>query len=361
MVASIKQAVSTETNSSGAKSGIKTFKQGAILFREKEPAESLFIIQRGQVRLFVQKGKGFVDIAILRAGDVFGEMAYFDEKDSRRSCSAEAITGLEVVEITFKAFDKTMSGVNPWFRTIVNTLAERLRKTNDKVKSLESNSVSFGSDGKLGNYVFFHNIDVVRILALIYMIYKSHGEMVAGKLQLHFDKLKMYMIDIFNVPEIKFEEFIGILKNEAFMTIEKDETKLPKIHVIDNAETFRQFMVYFNTQRSLDNIKRINISHKGQIFLDMILKQIKGKVDGQGKAMANITVILNEFKEKNMGITQEDLMDSAHAGFVGDLVIGENGSVVTTVMASKLEKMFPCIRLQNAVKKINEKKASTNN
>ena len=40
---------------------------------------------------FRPKGKGFVEIAVLRKGEVIGEMAYFDEKQSLRSCSASAL------------------------------------------------------------------------------------------------------------------------------------------------------------------------------------------------------------------------------------------------------------------------------
>ena len=65
-----------------AKSGLKTYRPGEIIFREKEFSESLYIIQKGQVRLFTAKGKGFVEIGILRSGEVIGEMAYFDEKST---------------------------------------------------------------------------------------------------------------------------------------------------------------------------------------------------------------------------------------------------------------------------------------
>ena len=123
------------------KSGIRTFKPGEVLFNENDPATSLYIIQKGQIRLFRPKGRGFVDLAILRSGEVIGEMAYFDEKSRRRSCSASAIVTTEVIEISFVAFAKTMEGLNPWFKTIINTLANRLRKTNERVKELETNSV----------------------------------------------------------------------------------------------------------------------------------------------------------------------------------------------------------------------------
>src|SRR6476469_5643916 len=113
-----------------AKSGIRNLKPGEILFNDGELADSLFIIQKGQVRLFKPKGKGFVELAVLRAGEVIGEMAFFDEDPNgkKRSCSASAITPVEIIEISFTAFGKTMQSLNPWFKTIITTLAARLRK-----------------------------------------------------------------------------------------------------------------------------------------------------------------------------------------------------------------------------------------
>ena len=190
------------------KSGIRTFQPGEVLFKENDPATSLYIIQKGQIRLYRPKGRGFVDLAIVRSGEVIGEMAYFDEKSRRRSCSAAAIVTTDVIEISFVAFAKTMEGLNPWFKTIINTLADRLRKTNERVKELESNSVGFGAGGKVADYVFFHNSDVIRALATIYLVYKAHGEVLEnGSTQIHMNKLKFYLFDVYNVPEIKFEEF----------------------------------------------------------------------------------------------------------------------------------------------------------
>ena len=60
------------------KSGIVTLAPGQILFNEGDKADSMYIIQKGQMRLFRPKGKGFVEIAVLRSGEVLGEMAYFD-------------------------------------------------------------------------------------------------------------------------------------------------------------------------------------------------------------------------------------------------------------------------------------------
>src|SRR5665647_717625 len=106
------------------KSGLRQLKPGEIIFNDGEIADSLFIIQKGQIRLFKPKGKGFIELAVLRSGEVIGEMAFFDEDGSgkKRSCSASAITPVEIIEISFVAFGKTMSSLNPWFKTIINTL-----------------------------------------------------------------------------------------------------------------------------------------------------------------------------------------------------------------------------------------------
>ena len=151
-----------------SKSGLRVLKPGEILFNDGENANSLFIIQKGQLRLFKPKGSGFIEIAVLRAGEVIGEMAYFDNAGGgKRSCSASAMVTSEVIEISFTAFGKTMEGLNPWFKTIINTLADRLRSTNSRVKELESNSssVSYG-DGKHAGYEFFKSKDIIKILKL---------------------------------------------------------------------------------------------------------------------------------------------------------------------------------------------------
>ena len=91
------------------KPGMKKLRQGELLFREGDHAKCLYIIKEGQIRLFRPKGKGFVEIAILRKGEVIGEMAYFDTQSNRRSCSASALSSLQIIEIPFDLGNKPAS------------------------------------------------------------------------------------------------------------------------------------------------------------------------------------------------------------------------------------------------------------
>lgn len=340
------------------KSGIKTFNAGEVIFAQGDPADSLFIIQSGQIRLYLPKGRGFVDLAILRAGEVIGEMAYFDESASRRSCSAAAIMTTQVIEISFKAFGKTMEGLNPWFKTIIHTLADRLRKTNDKVKSLESNSIGFGKEGKVGDYVFFHNTDVLKLLSLFYLGFKTHGEKKEGYMELHLNKLKFYMMDIFSLPEIKYEEFFNLLANEGFVKVAHDEDGLPKLIQIRDIESIRSIMVFINMQRSMDESKQLKISTKCERILQKIVNQLMARLEKSTEAQADLSAILAEFKDEGTPMSEEDIKDAVDAGLVGDVMVGEKNNLSVTVHFDKLKKVFPSLRFSNAIKRLNESKAA---
>lgn len=359
------------------KSGLKAFKPGDVMFNQGDSADSLYIIQKGQVRLYIPKGRGYVDLAILRSGEVIGEMAYFDDKASRRSCSAAAIVTTEVIEISFKAFDKTMQGLNPWFKTIVNTLADRLRRTNEKVKELETNSVGF-SGGKVGDYKFYHTSDIIRILGLIYMVFKSHGDLKDdGYFEIHTNKLKFYAFDIYGIQEIKYEEFMHLMQSEALIDIANDEDNLPKIVRVKEIENFRSMMMFFNTEKLKDDSKKLNISTKCERFLSKIVQQCdvrmsKGGIKslhegdvpegtklGDDQAVVDLSAILNDFKEKNIPVSEEDLRDGITAGLVGDIIVGKFNKLVCIANYSKLKKLISSIRLTNAIAKVNESKASS--
>lgn len=339
------------------KSGLKTYKAGDVLFNEGDVAESLFIIQRGQIRLYRPKGRGFVEIGVLRAGEVIGEMAYFDEKARRRSCSAAAMVSTEMVEISFVAFEKTLQGLNPWFKTIINTLADRLRKTNERVKELESNSIGYGSGGKVADYKFFHSIDIIRILSLIFLSFRTHGEEKDGVMTLHMNVLKFYSSDVFNVQDVKFEEFFLLLKDEGFLELGPDEDGSMKLIQIANLERIKFLMGFLNTQRRTDDAKKLKISYKCETFLKKILDQLTLKGETGDAVQCDISVILKEFETKGLVMSGEDLRDAMTHKFCDDLVVGEANKISCAVNYDYLKKMFPAIKLMNAIERANEAKA----
>jgi len=344
---------------SGKKSGLRTLVQGEVLFHETDTAESLYIIQSGQIRLYRPKGKGFVEIAILRAGEVIGEMAYFDERNQRRSCSAAAIYETEIVEISFVALSKTMANLNPWFKTIIQTLANRLRQTNERVKSLDDNSVGFSTQGKAGDYIFFHNIDVIKMLTTLYLSFEAHGTKAEKKYQLTLDKFKFYLLDVYSVPEIKFEEFLKLLKDNDFINLTKDDDGQLKIIEIEDPQVLRSIFIFINNQRMTEDSKKLKISFKCERFLSRIIEQVGEHKDGKPQAEVNISKILSDFKDRNVPIFEEDLKDAISAGLADEILIGKSNDLTSVVAIGRLKRIFPAVRMSNCVKRINDEKAAS--
>lgn len=334
------------------KSGIKNLTPGQILFNEGDRADSMYIIQKGQLRLFRPKGKGFVEIAVLRTGEMVGEMAYFDPETKTRSVSASAITSAEIVEISFNALEKTMASLNPWFKTLINTLAHRLRKTNERVKELESNSVGFSSD-----YKFFQAADVVKILSILFLTFRSLSENKNGKWSINYSKIKMYALDVFNINEAKMEEFIRLLEEEKIIESTLDESDSSKILSIKEPDTLRIFQVFFNTQRSLRNDKKIIISNKCEKFLEKVIEECANLPIQEGLVDLELTKLTAHFKEYNIGITLDDFQGAKNAKFCGEYRMGEDNSITASINIDYLKKMFPVIRFMNAINRVNDLKA----
>lgn len=348
------------SETAGTKSGLIQYKPSEIIFNQNDPADCLYIIQKGQIRLFIPKGKGFVELAILRAGEVIGEMAYFDDKASRRSCSAQAIVTTEVIRVSFKAFDKTMQGLNPWFKTIINTLADRLRKTNDKVKELEGNSVGFGAGGKVADYKFFHTTDLLKVLGTLYLVTKTHGDVLPdGRFQIHTNKLKYYLYDVYSIQEIKYEELFNLLQQEHYIQIANDEDNLPKVAQFADLEGLRSILVFINQEKLKEEAKKIRVSSKTERLLGKIIEQAraKGATSNQDKVAIDLSAIFEDFKIKQIPISDEDLKDAITAGLSDDIVVGGHNKLSCNIFYKKLLKIYPALRLQNAVEAHNHKKA----
>ena len=334
------------------KSGIVTLAPGQILFNEGDKADSMYIIQKGQMRLFRPKGKGFVEIAVLRSGEVLGEMAYFDPDAKIRSVSCAAITSVDIIVISFNALEKTMAALNPWFKTLINTLAERLRKTNERVKALENNNVGFSAD-----YKFFQAADVVKILSVLFLTFRSLGEQKDGKWVINYNRIKTYALEIFNVNEAKMEEFLQLLVDEKIIEISVDENDASKVLSTREPDTFRIFQMFFNTQRSLRDDKKLTISPKCERFVMKVMEECEGREVVDGKVDVNMTEIVTKFKEYNLGIVLDDFQGAKNAKFCGEYKMGENNVITAPINIDYLKRMFPVVRFMNAINRVNETKA----
>jgi CRP/FNR family cyclic AMP-dependent transcriptional regulator len=81
----------------------RKIKQNTIIFTEKLPAEALYIIKSGQVRISIMAGEGEEkSLLLLGPGEFFGELALLQEES--RLVSARAETAAELLLLTRSDF-----------------------------------------------------------------------------------------------------------------------------------------------------------------------------------------------------------------------------------------------------------------
>ncbi len=361
----------TPTPATQQKSGIRNLVPGEVLFNDGDNADSLFIIQKGQLRLFKPKGKGFIEIGVLRAGEVIGEMAYFDEDGSgkKRSCSASAITPVEIIEISFVAFGKTMQSLNPWFKTIIQTLAQRLRKTNTRVKELEDNQASLAYGSKASGYSFMKPIEVMRVLGTLFLVFKAHGESSTQQLILTRKTLNLYTQDMYQIMEVKLESLIGILQSFGWLEIRNDDDGAPNLLCLKNIEILRQIFIYYNGERHLPEDKKMKISEKCELIISGILEKVESNplvdipnlkiiddIPPKFTKYYNLGPVFADLKAKGISVHAEILDDGKNIGLFGEAVM-KDGSIFVEIDLPKITKLYPIIRFMGAVKKSNIEKA----
>jgi len=85
----------------------RRFEPGDVIFREGEPAEAVYFIVSGRVRVDAREGGNKGPVAVLGAGDLLGEMALVS--NSPRTATAAAQTGVDVLLLPRAAFDGLLS------------------------------------------------------------------------------------------------------------------------------------------------------------------------------------------------------------------------------------------------------------
>lgn len=83
----------------------RTFAAGSVVFSEGEPADSLYLLEEGRVRLTVRTPGGEATLAELDSGTHFGELGVLL---ARRTASAHALTDLRVWTLPRERFEKLM-------------------------------------------------------------------------------------------------------------------------------------------------------------------------------------------------------------------------------------------------------------
>jgi len=124
-----------ELEALSASSSSRSFPKNTVVIHENDPADSLFVIESGKVKVYCsdKNGKEFI-MNTQSEGDYFGELALLD--DSTRSASVRTVEKSSFCIIFKDDFNRVLDDHPKIARKLIRNLSQRVRKLTGDVKSL---------------------------------------------------------------------------------------------------------------------------------------------------------------------------------------------------------------------------------
>jgi len=102
----------------------RTYKKDSIIFCEGEPGLELFIIQKGSVKIIKVTEDNEILLAVLKTGDIFGEMALLESKP--RAASAVAYEDCQLMAVNKENFQHMIQTQPQLIARLTTLLSERI-------------------------------------------------------------------------------------------------------------------------------------------------------------------------------------------------------------------------------------------
>jgi len=103
---------------------VRTYAKDSIIFCEGEPGNELFIIQKGSVKIIKITDYNEILLAVLKSGDIFGEMALLESKP--RAAGAVAYENCQLMAVNRENFQNMIKTQPQLIARLTTLLAERI-------------------------------------------------------------------------------------------------------------------------------------------------------------------------------------------------------------------------------------------
>lgn len=112
----------------------RLYRSGAYIFNKGDVGISLYVIVRGRVKLVdpIESGEEII-IAVLKAGDIMGELSLFDS--APRSATAEALDDVEMLALAREDFLAAVRSFPDMALALLGTMARTIRRMNGEVEA----------------------------------------------------------------------------------------------------------------------------------------------------------------------------------------------------------------------------------
>lgn len=322
----------------------KKLAKGEFLFREGDTPDAMYVIKSGMIAITKTKGSGSIVLAEKKAGEMLGEMAFFDAKP--RSAHAVAATEAEVIALPFTALQAQFNGFPEWIKAIVKTVTGQLRDANTKIKTLE----------QVANETeeFFTPYLITRLCAIISLIgYKSGEKAADGSMVIPFNTLRNYCIQVFQQPTNKLDKLMEVLAALQMMKVEELGEGKKKITILKH-QLLTDFTDWYNKWLFTEEKKRIEILEKElPVLRALMFYGGKQTPNDKGLVSVNLTDMQNNsMKDLNNLFNVNDADPLVEKGLVEEKQSGDGGQLTMKIKYQEIAQQLPYWEIIYTLKKV---------
>ena len=112
----------------------RAYRNGEIVFEEGSMGRDMYVIQDGEVEILKGTGESQFRLAVLGKGQIFGEMALFENLP--RSATVRVKGKARILTVDARAFLSKVSADPTLAFHILKEMSQRVRRLDDEIKQL---------------------------------------------------------------------------------------------------------------------------------------------------------------------------------------------------------------------------------
>lgn len=323
--------------------GVKKLGKNDILFREGDPSDAMYVIKTGRIAITKAKGNGEIILAEKKAGEMLGEMAFFDDKP--RSAGAKAVSDTEVIALPFSSLHAQFKTFPEWLKAMVRTVNGQLRDANARIKNLEAATT--------GEEEMFPPHMVTRLCAIISLIGFKCGEKAENGLVIPYFTLRNYTIQVFQQPTNKLDRIMEVLQALNIMKVEDLGEDKKRITIL-NHKLLTDFTDWYNKYLFTEQNKRVTVEEKELPTLRaLVFYGKKATPDDKGFVKVNLTEMQNNsMRDLNTLFSVNDADPFAEKGLVNEKQSEQGGSLSMKFKMADVESVLPFWEIIYTLKKV---------
>jgi len=342
--------------------GLQRLKKGELIFKEGESSRSMYLIQRGVLRLFKKKGSSDIELATAQAGQIVGELAFLD--GNPRSASGEALTDIDLVEISGETFQHTLTSMPEWVKILLKTVVGRLRGASNRIRELEQSSVNYvttttgGTKSMTTEYVFLSIPDLMKNLSIFLLVGSRYSKKFQdGSCIFKMATLTKYATYMNGVATSKLMSVIDLLSD--LKLLEKTEEAGEEIVRLPNISAIDETLSLVLEEHMLDSSKKHNLSEIGHRIISAIGKHLGTAEDlGENKLKLNISLISKAETASNAkgAFSVEQAQELVYVGYLPSIQTTDKDNSFITVDKTEFVSALKMQRMMKAVSDLNRQK-----